>query len=154
MPKLKQANKEFRLYFCMWFSQSPVRIPNILLFEIKPLQVLNDDPRYFRFQDQFGTIQDLTVSNPQTINWSSNCKCFTCVTKTIANLTTYRRKPGDYNGTIIFEIDIMKNSSPLNSIFTFFAMSKPKYQLLFCWTHSTLSSVQSKSKQNKQPNNK
>ena len=54
------------------------------------------------------------------------CKCFTCVTKTIANLTTYSRKPGDYNGTIIFEIDIMKNSSPLNLIFTFFAMSKPK----------------------------
>ena len=53
-------------------------------------------------------------------------KCFTCVTKTIANLTTYSRKPGDYNGTIIFEIDIMKNSSPLNLIFTFFAMSKPK----------------------------
>ena len=53
-------------------------------------------------------------------------KCFMCVTKTISNLTTYSRKPGDYNGTIIFEIDIMKNSSPLNLIFTFFAMSKPK----------------------------
>ena len=34
------------------------------------------------------------------------------VTKTIANLTTYSRKPGNYNGTIIFEIDIMKKSSP------------------------------------------
>ncbi len=54
------------------------------------------------------------------------CKCFTCVTKTIANLTTYSRKPGDYNGTIIFEIDIIKNSSPLNLIFTSFAMTKPK----------------------------
>ena len=41
-------------------------------------------------------------------------KCFTCVTKTIANLTKYSRKPGNYNGTIIFEIDIMKNSSPIN----------------------------------------
>ena len=39
-----------------------------------------------------------------------------CVTKTIANLTTYSRKAGDYNGTIMFEIDIMKNSSPLNLI--------------------------------------
>ena len=39
---------------------------------------------------------------------------FTYVTKTIANLTTYRRKTGEYNGTIIFEIDIMKNSSPIN----------------------------------------
>ena len=29
---------------------------------------------------------------------------FTYVTKTIANLTTYRRKPGEYNGTIIFVI--------------------------------------------------
>ena len=42
------------------------------------------------------------------------CKCFTCVTKTIANLATYSRKPENYNGTIIFEFDIMKNSSPIN----------------------------------------
>jgi hypothetical protein len=41
-------------------------------------------------------------------------KCFTYVTKTWANLTTYSRKPENYNGTIIFEIDIMKNSSPIN----------------------------------------
>ena len=47
------------------------------------------------------------------------------VTKTMANLTTFSKKPGNYNGNIIFEID-MKNSSPLNVIFTFFAMSKPK----------------------------
>ena len=30
-------------------------------------------------------------------------KCFTCFTKTFANLTTNSRKPGDYNGTVIFE---------------------------------------------------
>ena len=48
--------------------------------------------------------------------------------KTIANLTTYSRKPGDYNGTIIFEID-MKNSSPLNLKFTFFATVKTKITL-------------------------
>ena len=41
-------------------------------------------------------------------------KCFTCVTKTIANLATYSRKLENYNGTIIFEFDIMKNSSPIN----------------------------------------
>ena len=41
-------------------------------------------------------------------------KCFTYVTKTCDNLTTYSRKPENYNGTIIFEIDIMKNSSPIN----------------------------------------
>ena len=46
-------------------------------------------------------------------------KCFTYVTKTIINLTAYSRKPGDCNGFIIFEIDIMKNSSPLNLEFTF-----------------------------------
>ena len=68
-------------------------------------------------------------------------KFFMYVTKTIANLTTYSRKPGDYNGTIIFEIDIMKNSSPLNLKFTFFATIKTKITLLFCWTHSTLSSA-------------
>ena len=41
-------------------------------------------------------------------------KCFTYVTKTIANLTTYSKKTGDYNGTIIFEIDTIKKSSPIN----------------------------------------
>ena len=34
--------------------------------------------------------------------------------KTHANLITYSRKPENSNGTIIFEIDIMKNSSPIN----------------------------------------
>ena len=88
----------------------------------------------------------------------SNCssKCFTCVTKTIANLTTYSRKPGDYNGTIIFEIDIMKNSSPFNLEVTFFATVKTKITLLFCWTHSTLSSASKcdRVNQNKRNNQK
>ena len=85
-----------------------------------------------------------------------NSKCFTCVTKTIANLTTYSRKPGDYNGTIIFEFDIMKNSSPLNLKFTFFATVKTKITLLFCWTHSTLSSASKcdRVNQNKRNNQK
>ena len=48
------------------------------------------------------------------IQFLPGCKCFTCVTKTIANLATYSRKPENYNGTIIFEFDIMKNSSPIN----------------------------------------
>ena len=39
------------------------------------------------------------------------CKRFTYVAKTCANLTTYSRKPENYNGTIIFEIDIVKKSS-------------------------------------------
>ena len=60
-------------------------------------------------------------------------------TKTIANLTTYSRKPGGYIGTNIFEIDIMKNSSPLNLKSTFFATVKTKIALFFCWTHTTLS---------------
>ena len=41
-------------------------------------------------------------------------KCFTYVTITHANLTIYSRKPENYNGTIFFEIDIMKNLSPIN----------------------------------------
>ena len=45
---------------------------------------------------------------------SDSHKCFTYVTKTRANLTIYSRKPENYNGTIIFEIDIMKNSFPIN----------------------------------------
>ena len=67
-------------------------------------------------------------------------KCFTYVTKTIANLTTYySRKWGDYNDTIIFEIDIMKNSSLLIHIFchcqnqnnTFFLLASQHSQLSF-----------------------
>ena len=54
---------------------------------------------------------------------------FTYVTKTRANLSTYSRKPGNYNGTIIFEIDIMKKSFPLNLKFTFFATVKTKKTL-------------------------
>ena len=53
-------------------------------------------------------------------------KCFMYAAKIIANWSTCGRKPGDYNSTIIFEIDVMKNSSPLNLKLTFFAMSKPK----------------------------
>ena len=41
-------------------------------------------------------------------------KFFTYVTKTCANLTTNSRKLENYNGTIIFEIDIMKKFSPIN----------------------------------------
>jgi len=45
---------------------------------------------------------------------SSSSKFFTYVTKTYPNLPTYSRKLGNYNGTIIFDIDIMKKSSPIN----------------------------------------
>ena len=46
----------------------------------------------------------------------------------------YSRKPGNYNGTIIFEIHIIKKSSPLNLKFTFFATVKTKITLLFSAT--------------------
>ena len=44
---------------------------------------------------------------PSHVRWRVPSKCFTYATKTFANSTTYSRKPGDYNGTIIFEIDII-----------------------------------------------
>ena len=85
------------------------------------------------------------------MGWNQyTCKCFTCVTKTCANLTTYSRKPGDYNGTIILEIDIMKNSSSLNLKFTLFAMSKPKQQ--FFSAGLTALSAQLRVNQNKRNN--
>ena len=43
-------------------------------------------------------------------------------------------KPGNYSSTIIFEIDIMKKSSPLNLECTFFATVKTKITLLFSVT--------------------
>ena len=57
----------------------------------------------------------------------AECKCFTYVTKTCPNLITYSRKPGNYNGTIIFEIDIMKKSYPINLKLAFLHLSKPKH---------------------------
>ena len=92
----------------------------------------------------------------ERISLLQQCKCFTYVTKTMANLSTFSRKPWNYNGTIIFEIDIMKNSYPLNLKFTLFATVKTKITLLFCWTHSTLSSASKcdRVNQNKRNNQK
>ena len=81
------------------------------------------------------------VNSVDVISVLNHCKCFTYVAKTIANSTTDSRKLEDYNGTIIFEFDIMKHSSPLNLKLTFFATVKTKITLLFCWAHSTLSSA-------------
>ena len=82
-----------------------------------------------KFQTNLGRLKSMTsISNmPSTekdvsmpgmvvpvIEFSDNAKRFTYVTKTCANLTTYSRKPENYNSTIIFEIDIMKNSSLIN----------------------------------------
>ena len=55
-------------------------------------------------------------------------KFFTYVSKTHANLSTYSRKPGNYNGIIIFEIDIMRKSSPINLKFIFLPLSKPNWR--------------------------
>ena len=45
--------------------------------------------------------------------YTSNINLSGMSPKLLVNLTTYSRKPGDYNGTIIFEIDFIKNSSPI-----------------------------------------
>ena len=64
-----------------------------------------------------------------TVNEEGVCagKFFTYVIKTCANLTTYSRRLENYNGTIIFEIDIMKIFSPINLKFTFLSLSKSKW---------------------------
>ena len=50
----------------------------------------------------------------------------------------------------------MKNSSPLKLKFPFFATVKTKITLLYCWTHSTLSSASKcdRVNQNKRNNQK
>ena len=77
-----------------------------------------------------------TSTNPHVdiCQLQTDSKFVTYVTKTLVNLNTYSRKPGNYNGTITFEIDIMKKSSPLNLKFTFFAAVKTKITLLFSVT--------------------
>ena len=54
-------------------------------------------------------------------------------TKTCLNLTTYSRKPWNYNDTIIIEFDIMKKSSPLNLKFTFFVTKSSLTKILIDW---------------------
>ena len=60
--------------------------------------------------------------------WSTICKCFSHVTKTCPNFTTYTRKPGNNNGTFIFDIDTIKKSYPVNLKFKSLPLSKPKWQ--------------------------
>jgi len=77
-------------------------------------------------------------------------KFFTYVTKSRANLTTYSRKPENDNGTIIFEIDIMKKSSPINlnlcqtwlfhKFFDYFFC----FDLLWSWAESAVSPAEKK----------
>ena len=56
-----------------------------------------------------------------------NCKFFTYVTKIHPHLSKYSKKAGNCNGAIVFEIDIMKKSYPVNSKFTSLPLSKPKW---------------------------
>ena len=58
-------------------------------------------------------------------------KHFMNVVRTIANSTTYYRKPGDCNGTIIFEIDIMEKLIPTQFKIHNFCHVKTKITLLF-----------------------
>ena len=78
----------------------------------------------------------------------SVCKFFTYVTKTRANLTTYSRKLENYNGTIIFEIDIMKNSSPINLNLCQTWLFHKFFDCFFCfdllWAELRVQSVQQK----------
>ena len=77
-------------------------------------------------------------------------KFFTYVTKTHANLTTYSRKPENYNGIIIFEIDIMKNSSQIilnlcqTWLFLKFFGCFFCFDLLWSWAESAVSPAKEK----------
>ena len=66
-------------------------------------------------------------------------KFFTYVTKTCANLTTYSRKLENYNGTIIFEIDIMKKLVPNQ----FKSLSNLTFSQMF-WSESAVSPAENK----------
>jgi hypothetical protein len=61
------------------------------------------------------------------------CKFFTYVTKTCAKLTTYSRKLENYNGIIIFEIDIMRKSSQINLYFCQTGLFDKFFGRFFCF---------------------
>ena len=65
-------------------------------------------------QNLFGRSAKFNVMSLKKASLGVRSKFLMYVTKTCVNLTTYSRKLGNYVGTIIFEIDIMKNSSPIN----------------------------------------
>ena len=79
-----------------------------------PSKVAHSVLAYSHYKSGF-TIKVLGATSAAGVfMFMSEGKCFKYVTKTCANLTTYCRKPESYNGTIISEIAIMKNSSPIN----------------------------------------
>ena len=67
-----------------------------------------------RFSEECAPSKIKFWSNFIDLYYRGTGKFFTYVTKIIANLATYSSKLKNYNGIIIFEIDIMKNSSPIN----------------------------------------
>jgi len=69
----------------------------------KKRNMKNDKPAYYYYKHKCSSFLG-----------SSSRKFFTYVTKTRLNLPTYSRKLGNYNGTIVFEIDIMKKPSLIN----------------------------------------
>ena len=104
----------------------------------------------YQFIQMWYKIKLILYIHPKLIR-HNQCNFFTYVTKTCSNLSTYSRKPGNYNGTIIFDIDIMEKSSPINLKFIF-ATVKTKMALLFWCSQLMLSVVlQCRQKQTKQP---
>ena len=90
-------------------------------YKYNPLPALASQAVHFVFWgSMFFAAFCIEPTNFDVIGWrgfllvSNTHKCFTYVTQTRANLTTYSRKPENYNGTNIFEIDIMKILSPIN----------------------------------------
>ena len=71
--------------------------------EMKKRNMKNDKPAYYYYKH-----------NCSSFLGSSSRKFLTYVTKTRPNLPANSRKLGNYNSTIIFEIDIMKKLSPIN----------------------------------------
>ena len=74
----------------------------------------NDKPAYYYYKH-----------NCSSFLGSSSRKFLTYVTKTRPNLPANSRKLGNYNSTIIFEIDMMKILPNLK--LTFLPLSKPKW---------------------------
>ena len=65
-------------------------------------------------------------------------KFFTYVTKTRSDLTTYSRKPQNYNGTIIFENNVMKKSSTINLNICQTWLFHKVFDCFFCYCFSCL----------------
>ena len=108
-----ERNNESKMRRCWWLwrQNANSQKQKLQIRNEKKRNMKNDKPAYYYYKH-----------NCSSFLGSSSRKFLTYVTKTRPNLATYSRKLGNYNGTIIFEVDIIPNQFKYLSNLTFTPM--------------------------------